>query len=154
MSDVSWGDMDGFVDRTSADRRSLHQALIEISSSSGGFFSAEWPSMESAAGVWQPPVFTDAYLLSRGAEWFLSAHPPLGSATDRAAKPASEMPHACPPRPDAFCARVVERSPPHQIGSRLTRLPPSLSMYRSAGRDEPRYLERISGAEFAHRSRL
>src|SRR5437773_7585025 len=63
MSDVSWGDMDGFVDRTSADRRSLHQALIEISSSSGGFFSAEWPSMESAAGVWQPHVFTDAYLL-------------------------------------------------------------------------------------------
>src|SRR5205814_2069629 len=85
MSDVSWGDMDGFVDRTSADRRSLHQALIEISSSSGGFFSAEWPFMESAAGVWQPHVFTDAYLLSRGAEWFLSAHPPLGSATDRAA---------------------------------------------------------------------
>src|SRR5438270_11027767 len=139
MSYLSWGDMDGFVDRTSADRRSLHQALIEISSSSGGFFSAEWPSMESAAGVWQPPVFTDAYLLSRGAEWFLSAHPPLGSATDRAAKPASEMPHACPPRPDAFCARVVERSPPHQIGCRLNRLPARHSTLPSAGPNEPGY---------------
>src|SRR5207237_9530458 len=109
MSDVSCGDMDGFVDRTSADRRSLHQALIEISSSSGGVFSAEWPSMESAAGVWQPHVFTDAYLLSCGADWVLSAHLPLGSVPARAANPHSELSYPSPPQLHAFCARVVEK---------------------------------------------